>query len=92
MYCVGKGMIFSVVHLSLSHTLSPPQERLVKVLLDAGANIDAQSCNGGTPLMRAIETSQKTIIKLLLERGYVHTWTYVCTYIHVRRCTSDMVH
>ena len=45
------------------------QEGLVRLLLDAGANIDAQSSNGGTPLMRAIETSQKTIIRLLLERG-----------------------
>ena len=80
-------LIFSVVHLSLSlslslslthtYTLCPPQERLVKLLLDAGANIDAQSCNGGTPLMRAIETSQKTIIKLLLERGYVRMYMYI---------------
>ena len=45
------------------------QEKLVKLLLDAGANINAQSFNGGTPLMRAIETSQKVIVKLLLERG-----------------------
>ena len=43
----------------------------MKLLLDAGALIDAKSCNGGTPLMRAIETSQKTIIKQLLERGWV---------------------
>lgn len=42
---------------------------MVKLLLDAGANIDAQSINGGTPLMRAIETSQKEIVKLLIERG-----------------------
>ena len=45
------------------------QEKVVKLLLDAGANIDAQSINGGTPLMRAIETSQKEIVKLLIERG-----------------------
>ena len=45
------------------------QEGLVKLLLDAGANIDAQSVNGGTPIMRAIETSQKEIVKLLIERG-----------------------
>ena len=47
-----------------------PQEGLVNLLLDAGANIDAQSVNGGTPIMRAIETSQKEIVKLLIERGY----------------------
>lgn len=43
---------------------------MVKLLLDAGADIDAQSVNGGTPLMRAIETSQKTMVKLLLEKGW----------------------
>ena len=42
----------------------------MKLLLDAGANIDAQSVNGGTPIMRAIETSQKDVVKLLIERGY----------------------
>ena len=41
----------------------------MKLLLDAGGNIDAQSINGGTPLMRAIETSQKDMVKLLLEKG-----------------------
>ena len=45
------------------------QEALVKLLVDYGANIDPQSVNGGTPLMRAIETSQIDIIKLLLEKG-----------------------
>ncbi len=45
------------------------QENVVRLLLDAGGNIDAQSVNGGTPLMRAIETSQRDMIKLLLERG-----------------------
>lgn len=39
-------------------------------MLGAGACIDSQSFNGGTPLMRAIETSQRSIIKLLLEKGY----------------------
>ena len=43
----------------------------MKLLLDAGANIDAQSVNGGTPIMRAIETSQKDVVKLLIDRGCV---------------------
>ncbi len=47
------------------------QETVVRLLLDAGCNIDAQSVNGGTPLMRAIETSQRDMVKLLLEKGYV---------------------
>ncbi len=41
----------------------------MRLLLDAGGNIDAQSVNGGTPLMRAIETSQRDMVKLLMERG-----------------------
>lgn len=41
----------------------------MKLLLDHGANVDAQAVNGGTPLMRAIETSQKVVVKLLLDRG-----------------------
>ena len=45
------------------------QVQIVKALLDAGANIDAQSANGGTPLMRAIESTQRDIVKLLVDRG-----------------------
>ena len=41
----------------------------MKVLLDAGANMDVQSANGGTPLMRAIESTQRDIVKLLIDRG-----------------------
>ena len=35
----------------------------------AGANIDAQGANGGTPLMRAIESTQRSTVKLLIDRG-----------------------
>ena len=52
-----------------THTHTQSQAAVVKQLLDWGATIDAQSINGGTPLMRAIETSQRDIVKLLLERG-----------------------
>lgn len=60
--------MYSATHTH-THTHIGVQERLVRLLLDAGANIDAQSVNGGTPLMRAIETSQKEIVKLLIEKG-----------------------
>ena len=42
---------------------------MVRLLLNSGAIIDKQSFNGGTPIMRAIESSQRDIVKLLLERG-----------------------
>ena len=45
----------------------------MRLLLDAGAAVDAQSVNGGTPLMRAVQTSQAAIVKLLLERGFVYS-------------------
>ena len=49
---------------------------MVKLLLSKGVNLDTQSYNGGTPLMRAIETSQKSIVKLLIEGGYVSMYTH----------------
>ena len=39
--------------------------------MQCGAEVDMQGINGGTPLMRAVETSQKEIILLLLGKGYV---------------------
>ena len=50
----------------------------MKVLLDAGANMDVQSANGGTPLMRAIESTQRDIVKLLIDRGYVRKCVRAC--------------
>ena len=44
-------------------------EDIAKLLLAAGANIDTQSASGGTALMRTIESSQKSIVKLLLGHG-----------------------
>lgn len=41
----------------------------MRLLLDKGATIDYQSFNGGTPLMRAIESSQREIVKLLMQKG-----------------------
>ena len=56
---------------TIHYLLLADQEHLVRLLLDAGAAVDAQSVNGGTPLMRAVQTSQSAIVKLLLERGFV---------------------
>jgi ankyrin repeat protein len=53
----------------LHHACHAGEEKVVKLLLDGGALLDNQSFNGGTPLMRAIETSQRNIVKLLLEKG-----------------------
>ena len=41
----------------------------VEHLLDSGANVDDQAINGATPLMRAIQSSQPEIVRLLIEKG-----------------------
>ena len=68
----------------------------MKLLLDGGGNIDAQSVNGGTPLMRAIETSQKDMVKLLLEKGCVCVCVCVCVRacvrVHACACACACVH
>ena len=33
--------------------------------------MDAQSINGGTPLMRAVESSREPVVELLISRGLV---------------------
>ena len=33
--------------------------------------MDAQTINGGTPLMRAIESSRECVVEFLISKGYV---------------------
>lgn len=52
-----------------SVTLGPASERIVNDLLDAGANIDAQSLDGGTPLMWSVMFGNANTTRVLLLRG-----------------------
>jgi hypothetical protein len=45
------------------------QVRMIEVLLDAGAEIDAQDKNGATALHRAVRTRCAAAVKCLLKRG-----------------------
>ena len=56
---------------ALHHACHSGQEDLVLLLLENGAEMDAQTINGGTPLMRAIESSREAVVELLISRGYV---------------------
>ena len=53
----------------LHHAYHCGQLDVVKLLLDNGADIDAQAINGGTPLMRAIENSKQTVVSYLISKG-----------------------
>ena len=50
-----------------SHTLQ--HEQVVKVLLDAGAKIDAQDKNGWQPIHYAADGVNVSLVKFLIESG-----------------------
>lgn len=53
----------------LHHACHAGQLELVKLLLDRGAELDAQTINGGTPIMRAIESSREDVVEFLIAKG-----------------------
>lgn len=53
----------------LHYAASGPEPKLVSLLLDRGADIDAPSPNGTTPLMMAAQYGSEDSVKLLLARG-----------------------
>ena len=53
----------------LHYAATGPEPKIVKLLLDSGADIDAGSPNGSTPLMMAAQYGSEDSIKLLLDRG-----------------------
>ena len=53
----------------LHHACHCGQLDIVKLLLDHGADIDNQAINGGTPLMRAIESSKEAVVSYLISKG-----------------------
>lgn len=55
----------------LHHACHSGQVDLVQLLLESGAEIDAQTINGGTPLMRAIESSREPLVEFLISKGFV---------------------
>ena len=53
----------------IHYAASGPNTRLVQWLLDQGANVDAESPNGTTPLMLAAQHAPEGTVDLLLKRG-----------------------
>ncbi|UKZ61609.1 uncharacterized protein TrAtP1_002869 [Trichoderma atroviride] len=47
------------------------REAIVKLLLDKGADVEAKSISGQTPLSYATRLGNQTIVKLLLDKGAV---------------------
>lgn len=46
-----------------------PSEDIIKMLLEAGADVNAKNLDGKTPVAVAMERNQYTIARLLIERG-----------------------
>lgn len=53
----------------IHYAASGPETRVVRLLLDHGAEIDAAASNGTTALMLAAQTGPETTVELLLARG-----------------------
>jgi uncharacterized protein len=53
----------------LHYAASGPEPRIVRLLLDRGATIDAEAPNGSTALMLAAQHGPEASIELLLARG-----------------------
>ena len=53
----------------LHYAASGPEPRVVSLLLDRQAQIDARSPNGSTPLMMAARYGSEDSVRLLLDRG-----------------------
>ncbi len=45
------------------------QQDVVELLLEKGANLEAVTVNGGTPLMRAVESANPALVQYLIDRG-----------------------
>lgn len=53
----------------MHHACHGGQLDIVQYLLANGAELDSVALNGGTPLMRAIESSSLDIVTFMIERG-----------------------
>jgi len=53
----------------LHYAATGPEPKIVQLLLERGAEIDAPSPNGTTPLMMAAQYGSEDSVRLLLERG-----------------------
>lgn len=53
----------------LHHAAYGGHVEIIELLLKAGAAVDAAALNGGTPLMRAIQSSRPSCVDVLLQAG-----------------------
>ena len=54
---------------AIHYAATGPEPQAVRLLLDRGAEVNAASPNGSTPLMMAAQYGPEASVKLLLERG-----------------------
>lgn len=53
----------------LHHAAYAGHLEIIELLLEAGADVDAPALNGGTALMRAIQSSRPACVDVLLKAG-----------------------
>ena len=53
----------------LHHAAHGGHQEVLRLLVEAGAPLDAAALNGATPLMRAIESSRPACVDFLLQAG-----------------------
>ena len=59
------------------------QKDIVEFLLNNGALLDAQSSNGGTPIMRAIESSKTDVVQFLIDKGLVFFTSFIFIFLSI---------
>ena len=51
---------------------------IVQMLIDSGADMNAVTMHGATPIMRAIEASRAEVVEYLLEKGQSPSSPFKC--------------
>lgn len=99
LFTAGKTWLLPKFHLFSRHNSTPPRLPRARLLLEAGAEVDAANNFGETPLMKAVRNNNTSTMTVLLEAGANQAWKdslgwqVVCIASELRlffvRCSPD---